>query len=89
MSTLTSTYSNTNTDGYFSNLGRATRAFLRALLASKPYSDLAQKDVASAEEPRYTRPSQHDIALLNSEAARYEQLMPNLASELRFLASRG
>ena len=85
MSTLTSTYSNTGTDGYFSNLGRATRAFLGALLASKPYADTA----ASAEEPRYTRPSQHDIALLNPEAARYEQLMPNLASELRFLASRG
>jgi len=35
------------------------------------------------------RPSKRDIALLNSEAARYENLMPNLASELRFLASRG
>ena len=89
MSTLTSTYSNNGTDGYFSNLGRATRAFVGARLASKPYRELAQKDVASAEEPRDTRPSKHDIALLNSEAARYEHLMPNLASELRFLASRG
>ncbi len=95
MSTFTNTYSNDN-DNYFSNLGRATRAFLGALLATKPYSELAQKEViasstgtSSAEEQRYVRPSMRDIALLNSEAARYEHLMPNLASELRFLASRG
>jgi hypothetical protein len=94
MSTFTNTYS--NDDNYFSNLGRATRAFLGALLASKPYSELAQKNVivtntsaSSAEEQRYVRPSKRDIALLNSEAARYENLMPNLAAELRFLASRG
>ena len=91
MSTFTNTYS--NDDNYFSNLGRATRAFLGALLASKPYSELAQKEVIatgiSSTDERYVRPSQHDIALLNSEAARYEHLMPNLASELRFLASRG
>lgn len=92
MSTFTNTYSNDN-DNYFSNLGRATRAFLGALLASKPYSDLAQKEVIAGStgnsDARYVRPSQRDIALLNSEAARYEHLMPNLASELRFLASRG
>lgn len=92
MSTFTNTYSNDN-DNYFSNLGRATRAFLGALLASKPYSELAQKEVSASsvtdEEQRYVRPSKRDIALLNSEAARYENLMPNLASELRFLASRG
>ena len=91
MSTFTNTYSNDN-NNYFSNLGRATRAFLGALLASKPYSDLAQKEVIAssvANEERYVRPSKRDIALLNSEAARYENLMPNLASELRFLASRG
>ncbi|MNM21576.1 hypothetical protein D3C81_319390 [compost metagenome] len=95
MSTFTNTYSNDN-DNYFSNLGRATRAFLGALLASKPYSELAQKEVittgtsiSSTEEQRHVRPSKRDIALLNSEAARYEHLMPNLASELRFLASRG
>ena len=94
MSTFTNTYS--NDDNYFSNLGRATRAFLGALLATKPYSELAQKNVivtntsaSSAEEQRYVRPSKRDIALLNSEAARYENLMPNLAAELRFLASRG
>lgn len=91
MSTFTNTYS--NDDNYFSNLGRATRAFLGALLASKPYSELAQKEViatgTSSTDERYVRPSQRDIALLNSEAARYEHLMPNLASELRFLASRG
>jgi len=94
MSTFTNTYS--NDDNYFSNLGRATRAFLGALLASKPYSELAQKEViatntstSNAEEQRYVRPSKRDIALLNSEAARYENLMPNLAAELRFLASRG
>ncbi len=91
MSTFTTTYS--NDDNYFSNLGRATRAFLGALLATKPYSELAQKEViansGTEQEQRYVRPSQRDIALLNSEAARYEQLMPNLASELRFLATRG
>ncbi|MDZ5635794.1 hypothetical protein [Janthinobacterium sp. GMG1] len=95
MSTFTNTYSNDNdNDNYFSNLGRATRAFLGALLASKPYSELAQKEViasttTSADDARYVRPSKRDIALLNSEAARYENLMPNLAAELRFLASRG
>ena len=92
MSTFTNTYSNDN-DNYFSNLGRATRAFLGALLASKPYSELAQKEViatgTSGTDERYVRPSQRDIALLNSEANRYEKLMPNLAAELRFLASRG
>lgn len=90
MSTFTNTYS--NDDNYFSNLGRATRAFLGALLASKPYSQLAQKEVVAsgvADEERYVRPSKRDIALLNSEATRYENLMPNLAAELRFLASRG
>ena len=91
MSTFTNTYS--NDDNYFSNLGRATRAFLGALLASKPYSELAQKAVVASgvadEEQRYVRPSKRDFALLNSEANRYEKLMPNLASELRFLASRG
>ena len=91
MSTFTNTYS--NDDNYFSNLGRATRAFLGALLATKPYSELAQKEViansGTEQEQRYVRPSQRDIALLNSEAARYEHLMPNLASELRFLATRG
>ncbi|PLY40525.1 hypothetical protein CSZ94_20600 [Janthinobacterium sp. ROICE36] len=94
MSTFTNTYS--NDDNYFNNLGRATRAFLGALLATKPYSELAQKNVivthtstSSAEEQRHVRPSKRDIALLNSEATRYENLMPNLASELRFLASRG
>ncbi len=61
MSTFTNTYSNDN-DNYFSNLGRATRAFLGALLASKPYSELAQKEViatntSSAEEQRYVRPA--------------------------------
>jgi hypothetical protein len=92
MSTFTNTYSNDN-DNYFSNLGRATRAFLGALLATKPYSELAQKEVIASnvadEEQRYVRPSKRDFALLNSEANRYEKLMPNLASELRFLASRG
>ncbi|MFZ4878238.1 hypothetical protein ACL9RI_24410 [Janthinobacterium sp. Mn2066] len=88
MSTFSSTYS--NNDGYFSNLGRATRAFVGALLAAKPYSELAQKEViASAEDQRYTRPSQRDIALLNSEAMRHDKFMPNLAAELRFMASRG
>lgn len=92
MSTFTNTYS--NDENYFSNLGRATRAFLGALLASKPYSELAQKEViatgtGSTDDERYVRPSKRDFALLNSEANRYEHLMPNLASELRFLASRG
>jgi len=90
MSTFSTHYSNDNNHGYFSNLGRATRAFLGALLASKPYSELAQKEViASTEDQRYTRPSQRDIALLNSEAMRHEKFMPNLAAELRFMASRG
>jgi hypothetical protein len=92
MSTFTNTYSNSN-DNYFSNLGRATRAFLGALLASKPYSELAQKEVIATDaistDERHAHPSQRDFALLNSEANRYEKLMPNLAAELRFLASRG
>ena len=57
MSTFTNTYSNDN-DNYFSNLGRATRAFLGALLASKPYSALAQKEViaSSVTVPSPTHP---------------------------------
>lgn len=86
MSTLTSTYSNDT--GYFSNLGRAARAFIGALVAAKPVA--ATHDViVAAEEQRYMRPSRRDIALLNAEATHYEKLMPNLAAELRFLASRG
>lgn len=85
MSTLTTTYSNNHADGYFQNLGRAARAFIGALVAAKPVAPAA----IATQEPRNTRPSRRDIALLNSEAARHEKLMPNLSAELRFLASRG
>lgn len=86
MSTLTSNYSNDHADGYFQNLGRAARAFIGALVAAKPVAPAVQQ--AGEEQPN-ARPSRRDIALLNSEAAQYEKLMPNLAAELRFLASRG
>lgn len=90
MSTLTTTYSNNHADGYFSNLGRAARAFIGALVAAKPVDAAAQQDAANAaEDQRHVRPSRRDIALLNAEATQYEKLMPNLAAELRFLASRG
>jgi len=84
MSTLTTSYSSNHQDGYFSNLGRAARVFIGALVAAKPVAP-----AATAEDQRHVRPSRRDIALLNSEAARYEKLMPNLSAELRFLASRG
>jgi len=86
MSTLTTTYSNNHTDGYFQNLGRAARAFIGALVAAKPVAPAVQQ---AGDEQRNARPSRRDIALLNSEAARHEKLMPNLSAELRFLASRG
>ncbi len=64
-----------------------------ACQAKSPIKTLHRLDItrrpAAASDERYVRPSQRDIALLNSEAARYENLMPNLAAELRFLASRG
>lgn len=86
MTTIASS-SYSNDTGYFHNLGLAARGFLGALLASKPYQ--ASASTASVTDERYVRPSNRDIALLTSEAARYEKLMPNLASELRFMASRG
>ncbi|CDG82000.1 hypothetical protein [Janthinobacterium agaricidamnosum] len=87
MTSITSNYVQDN--GYFRNLAVAARGLLRALLAAKPYQTLAEKETGAIADERYVRPSQQDIAVLTSEAARYEKMMPNLAAELRFMASRG
>ncbi len=76
-------------NGYFHNLAVAARGLLRALLAARPYQAIAEKEAGPITDERYVRPSQQDIAVLTSEAARYEKMMPNLAAELRFMASRG
>jgi len=65
--------------GYLKNLAAAAASLLSALLAvPQRRSDAAVKDSAL-----------EDRASLYQVANRYEASMPNLATELRFIASRG
>lgn len=63
---------------YASNVGATARAFFAALLAVKPASQSAT--------PARTRA--HFFAALQFEARRYDEVMPNLAAELRSIANR-
>lgn len=63
--------------GYAENVGRAFRSFLAALLAIKP---------EQAATPRAKVRNQLAVFRL---ARQYESLSPNLAAELRYIASRG
>lgn len=78
MSTATFTSAQTADLSYTENLGRAARAFLKALLAvtpeAKPRAE-EKRDVAS-------------IAQLYRMARSYDSIQPNLAQELRAIAAR-
>jgi hypothetical protein len=70
-------HSSDNDLSYGANVGRAFRSLLAALLAVKP-----AREVAPAATLR-------DQMALFRLARDYEALSPNLAAELRFIASRG
>lgn len=70
-------YSSNDGLSYGANVGRAFRSLLAALLAVKPARDAA---------PAATLRDQMALFRL---ARDYEALSPNLAAELRFIASRG
>jgi len=61
---------------YVNNVAVAARAFAAALFAVQPQAPAAAPD------------SQAGIAALHSMADQYQSLMPNLATELRFIAAR-
>lgn len=70
----TLSFSNYNETSYFANVGRAARGLIAALLAHKP--------AAAA-------PAQRSKETLFELASRPGADMPNLMTELRFMASRG
>jgi hypothetical protein len=65
------------TSSYAENVGRAFRSLLAALLAIKPQQ---------TAKPRATVRNQLAVFRM---ARQYEGLSPNLAAELRYIASRG
>lgn len=79
MSTLTFPHSARNeaTSTYAQNVGDAFRSLLAALLAVKP------------AQPASLRSKLRDQLAVFRLAREYETLSPNLAAELRFIASRG
>ncbi|MET0963328.1 MAG: hypothetical protein ABWY05_11035 [Noviherbaspirillum sp.] len=79
MSTITFPHAAAHGDStsYAENVGRAFRSLLAALLAVKPQESVS---------PRAKLRSQLAVFRL---AKQYESLSPNLAAELRFIASRG
>ena len=79
MSTITRPHAARNAvaSTYAQNLGYALRSLLAALLAVKP---------AQPASPRSALRDQRAVFRLARE---YETLSPNLAAELRFIASRG
>lgn len=84
MSTATLTSSaSTNGLSYGQNVGRAARALLAALLAVSPRSPAAQASSKAVPENR-----EASILHLYRLAASYDSVMPNLAQELRAIASR-
>ncbi|MET3133798.1 hypothetical protein AAKU55_004088 [Oxalobacteraceae bacterium GrIS 1.11] len=94
MSTLATSYTSSRpTRTYVNHLGATARAFLAALIAVKPYQEMARKDAGlatTAAGPRAkTTTRAQDVAEVYFQADRYEASMPNLSAELRFLASRG
>lgn len=79
MSTITFTQASRGeaTSGYAANVGRAFRSLLAALLAVKPQASVK------------ARASVRNQLAVFRMARQYEGLSPNLAAELRFIASRG
>lgn len=97
MSSVATTFNTASSpvQGYLISVGGAARALLAALLAVKPYQELAQKEAGVISKAKNAvakfspRQRARDIAALYAEANRYESTMPNLSAELRFMASRG
>lgn len=71
---------------YVQNLGAAARAFIAALLAVEPRQAV---DGEVRESAAMLRARAKDVAMVNRMADRYQSMSPNLAAELRFMASRG
>jgi hypothetical protein len=82
MSTITFPHSarNESATTYAQNVGYAFRSLLAALLAVKP---------AQPQQPASQRSKLRDQLAVFKLARDYEALSPNLAAELRFIASRG
>jgi hypothetical protein len=70
------TFNSYNETSYFANVGRAARGLIAALLAHKP---------AAAAPVQRSKPQ----ATLFELASRPDANMPNLMTELHFMASRG
>lgn len=83
-------YSNTS---YFANVGRAARGLIAALMAHKPAAAPAASSAAAETAPAMSASAQRrkaaSLATLYELARREDSLSPNLAAELRFMASRG
>ena len=79
MSTITYSHAERNqaASTYAQNVGQAFRSLLAALLAVKPQAPLSPRAVI------------RDRLAVFQLARQYEKLSPNLAAELRFIASRG
>lgn len=79
MSTITFPHAarNESASTYAQNVGYAFRSLLAALLAVKPAQPVSQ------------RAALRDQLAVFKLARDYEALSPNLAAELRFIASRG
>lgn len=71
---------------YAVNVGLATRSLLAALLAVKPQPVAA---AAANAEAVSVRSKEKNMASVFRLANEYDAVMPNLASELRLVASRG
>jgi len=96
MSSLSNNFAgNSHSPTTTSKIGAAIRSTLSALLAVKPYQELAAKEagvvsLSSRVKAKFSpRERARDIATLHAEANRYQASMPNLSAELRFMASRG
>lgn len=72
------TFNSYNETTYFANVGRAARGLMAALLAHKPAA-------AAAAPVQRSKPQ----ATLFELASRPDANMPNLMTELHFMASRG
>ena len=80
-------YSDTS---YFANVGRAARGLIAALMAQKPAAAVeAVTEAAPAMSASAQRRKAASLATLYELARREDSLSPNLAAELRFMASRG
>ena len=84
--TMTSPVATSTGSSYTQNVGRAARALLAAILAFN--SGAAAPAARPAQETQ--RVQNEDLSLYNlySLAAPYDIVMPNLAQELRVMASR-